>query len=214
MSVNEEVQKDDSVTQLADGSVVAKDEDHIMAVGDIDELNAYIGLIERKFLDSALGMQGEKFFKYSKILRDIENSLFIIGGLFSYKSIRFFCDKLPKLSQKAINELQNNMKEMNEELPPIDGFLVPAGREISCVINVARTVCRRAERSSVALRAFRNKLSYTAFTTEREAYLSSSQIKLAISYLNVLSQWLFVFSRFNNIGYEVKGGISPEQTGV
>ena len=155
---------DDGTTGMADGSRVKKSSTLINAIGEIDELNSWIGLL------SAL----PELSKTKVALVKIQNCLFDIGGSMTMKS-------QITLNQNHILELDELIVSLNEDLPALENFVLPGGHESSSQTQIARAVCRRAERSLV-------------LASENESINKS-----CIIYINRLSDFLFVLARKINI---------------
>ena len=146
-------------TGMADGSRIQKDSVLIHTLGDIDELNSVLGLLINKVEDTAI----------VNAIRQVQNDLFDLGAELSAS--------IDVLSIDHTDWLENEMDTMNESLPALKEFILPGGGETAALCHFARSVCRRAERSLVALnheRALRPEL---------------------LAYLNRLSDYLFVLAR-------------------
>ncbi|MCZ2442483.1 MAG: cob(I)yrinic acid a,c-diamide adenosyltransferase [Flavobacteriales bacterium] len=158
---------DKGSTALWGGMRVSKHHPRIEAYGTIDELNAWIGLIRDQ---TALEKQKEE-------LTAIQNHLFEIGSLLAAEpgNTKIW---LPELSLTAINELENSIDQMEQNLAPLHNFILPGGHPIVSQAHIARCVCRRAERLVVAI---------------AEHEMLPDEI---LMFLNRLSDYLFVFSRF------------------
>lgn len=159
-------------TGLGDGSRVAKDHPRVAAYGEVDELNAVLGL-----LVAALAEQAE----LQDILRRIQNDLFDVGA--------DLCRPQPasekpgeKLRVRAeqSTQLEETIDRFNDKLAPLTSFVLPGGRQTAAWCHLARTVCRRAERAVVTLAR--------AETINPEVVI----------YLNRLSDLLFVLARVLN----------------
>ena len=145
-------------TGLSGGERVAKDSALIQALGDVDELNSLLGLIACK-LDGEL----------VSVIKKLQNDLFNVGAELS-------CSK-KFIHQEDVNYLEQQLDSLNNELPPLKEFILPGGGEAACLCHLARSVCRRAERSLVAachdyvidneLMAYTNRLSDLLFVTAR-----------------------------------------------
>src|ERR1700675_2968092 len=127
---------DGGETGLGDGSRVRKDSARIAALGDIDELNSAIGVL------LAEPMTG----KLQEVLQRIQHDLFDLGGDVSIPGRATF-------SGEQVQQLEALVEEYNSVLPPLKEFILPGGTRAAGLAHVARTVCRRAERSLVALAA-------------------------------------------------------------
>jgi cob(I)alamin adenosyltransferase len=147
-------------TGLGDGARVAKDSARIAALGDVDELNSAIGMV----------MAEEVPADVRAMLEAVQHDLFDLGGEVSIPG-----HALLKESQVAALEAQ--LERWNADLPPLKEFILPGGSRAAAAAHLARTVCRRAERTLVAL-------------GRREPVG-----ELARRYLNRLSDLLFVAGR-------------------
>lgn len=158
---------DAGTTGLGDGSRVAKDDLRIQALGDVDELNAVIGVLRAHIAQSEM----QDLARWEKSLSLIQHWLFDLGGevcIPSYKLLQPLC----------IDYLETEIDQMNEQLPMLKEFILPAG-SLSCgYAHQARAVCRRAERSLMSVQ-------------QRDQNIESTALQL----LNRLSDWLFVASR-------------------
>ena len=123
---------DEGSTGMGDGSRVSKSSSLIVAIGELDELNSWIGL-----LTSLKKLEGKKDF-----LLSIQNRLFDIGGILTTKS------KTP-LNEHHLETLEEETNNLNKQLPHLENFVLPGGDKDSSIIHITRTVCRRAERSLI-----------------------------------------------------------------
>ena len=123
---------DDGTTGMADGSRLSKSSALISAIGEIDELNSWIGLLASS---SSLSKEIE-------LLRKIQNDLFDIGGCLAMRS-------QIGLDEKKIEWLEEKVNEHNKELPSLDNFILPGGHKDSSKAQIIRAVCRRSERALV-----------------------------------------------------------------
>jgi cob(I)alamin adenosyltransferase len=159
-------------TGLFGGGRVGKDHPRVMAYGDIDELNATIGLV--RTADPAELFDGE--------LQAIQRDLFALGGQLASPRPEKVRAALAKadLPESRIGDLERGIDAAEAELPPLEAFVLPAGGAKAAALHFARTVCRRAERQVVAL--------------SREAEVPA----VFLIYLNRLSDYLFVLARLAN----------------
>ncbi len=163
---------DEGSTGLFGGGRVAKDNIRVEAYGDVDELNAVIGMARSV----------EMMPRIDEVLVPIQRDLFAIGALLATPDR----DKMAQHLQKAriddgrIEELERAIDEGEAELEPLTAFIVPGGTPKSAALHVARTVCRRAERHVVRL--------------QHDVELPP----LAVIYLNRLSDLLFTLARVAN----------------
>ena len=163
---------DDGTTGLADGSRVSKSDLIFVVIGDVDELNAHIGMI----LAQINGLTAEKVEAFTTIsisLSTVQHLLFNVGG-------ELAMPEYIGISEAHISWLESEIDAFNEELRALKDFILPAGSTLVSQIHIARTVCRRAERQAVNLQL-----------NNKEA-ISANALKL----LNRLSDWLFVLSRY------------------
>lgn len=158
---------DGGITQLIGGTRVPKSSLRIEAYGTIDELNSHIGLIRDSF-DNV---------KSKEQLEEIQDRLFTIGSILAAdpESSKM---KLPDLKSEDVEYLEKAIDEMEKEIPEMKSFVLPGGHVVSSYAHIARCVCRRGERVIVDLDA--------------ESPVSDS-LK---SYVNRLSDYLFVLARF------------------
>lgn len=157
-------------TSIIGGDRIPKYSLRLEAYGTVDELSAFIGNLVAD--DSVIDQQRVDLLK-------VQNMLFNIGGyLATPPAIRK--NEVPGLSQDDITLMEEWIDVMEEQLPKLNNFIIPGGCEASAKANMARTVCRRAERRVIKL------------AVEEEINI------LVISYLNRLSDYLFVIGRFLN----------------
>jgi cob(I)alamin adenosyltransferase len=129
---------DDGSTGLSDGSRVSKASVRVAAYGDVDELNAVIGVMR------AEALPGEA----PEVLEKVQSLLFEVGAFLADPTGRF------PLSEDAVRPvwLERWIDTMEGELPALRNFVLPAGSRAAALAHQARTVCRRAERRVVGLR--------------------------------------------------------------
>ena len=113
------------------------------------------------------------------ILKRIQNELFNIGNMLAAPS-DYQNEKMPKIEKSHIAKLENDIDYYNQSLPTLNSFILPGGSEVNIWFHIARTLCRRCERTVVQLNHNQNI------------------DVLIIAYLNRLSDALFVFSRWSN----------------
>ena len=155
-------------TALGDGERVLKDSLRVSAYGNVDELNASIGIITL-YANTEL----------KRKLKNIQNDLFDIGADLCVPISEKNKDRL-RLSTNQIETLELEIDEMNSILEPLNSFVLPGGCRSATFLHMARTICRRAERSVVSLKS-------------KEMINENTLV-----YLNRLSDWLFVASRVEN----------------
>ena len=125
---------DDGTTSLADGSRHLKSSPRFVAMGDVDELNAHVGLLRSVVNDAAI----------DGFLIQLQHHLFEVGSELAVPGMTF-------LAANAIGLLDDWSAQHNAELPALKEFILPAGTTAASQAHVCRTVARRAERSVVAL---------------------------------------------------------------
>lgn len=121
-------------TGLADGSRIAKDAPRIQLLGDIDELNCQIGLLQTEVLPAEL----------NACLLEIQHLLFDLGGDLSLPGRR-------SLNKTHSDWLETWLDWFNEPLPPLKEFILPGGSKAAACCHLARATCRRTERRAVEL---------------------------------------------------------------
>lgn len=160
---------DDGTTALFDGSRVLKDNLRVDTYGDVDELNAFIGLVSASVPDADL----------KKVLFTIQNDLFALGAKLANPKDKKQNHK-SSFDEKNFLFLEQIIDCYEKELTPLANFILPGGSLPGAYCHLARTICRRAERKVVTLHK-QEKLN---------AHL--------IIYLNRLSDLLFVLARVIN----------------
>jgi cob(I)alamin adenosyltransferase len=163
---------DGGETSLFGGGRVPKHDPRVAAYGDVDELNSAIGLAlatEPRDLERAL-------------LEQVQRDLFAIGGQLATRDPAKVVSALTKaqIDDRRIEAMEAAIDRGDAVLPPLAAFVLPGGTPKAAVLHLARTVCRRAERSVVALR-------------EREPVPP-----VVLVYLNRLSDLLFTLARLAN----------------
>jgi cob(I)alamin adenosyltransferase len=166
---------DDGTTALGTGARVRKDTVRVAAYGTVDETNAAIGMVRVHLSDNHLGLDGN-------LLR-IQNDLFDLGADLCVPDRGTALPYEPlRITAAQVKWLEDEIDEMNAELKPLRSFVLPGGSPAAAALHVARTVCRRAERLMVELSADPNE----------------PVSDVALQYINRLSDFLFVASRFIN----------------
>ncbi|MGR2826880.1 cob(I)yrinic acid a,c-diamide adenosyltransferase [Acinetobacter sp. 1124_18A] len=158
---------DAGTTGLGDGSRVAKDDLRIAALGDVDELNAIIGVLRAQITASQVTNKAD----WDKSLSLVQHWLFDLGGEVCIPNYNL-------LEPVCIEFLEKEIDRMNEDLPMLKEFILPSGSLTCSYAHQARAVCRRAERSLLSVQM-------------RDQNIQTTALQL----LNRLSDWLFVASR-------------------
>lgn len=154
---------DEGSTGLGDGSRVSKNADRIHALGDVDELNTVIGLLRCETLPQAV----------DAFLGEVQHDLFDLGSELAVPGYQ-------ALQPAQLQMLERYAADWNQTLPPLKEFILPGGCRAAAMAHQGRAVCRRAERSVVALGLF------------------EAMPPLPRQYLNRLSDVLFILSRYLN----------------
>jgi cob(I)alamin adenosyltransferase len=154
---------DTGTTGLGDGTRVAKDSARIEAIGAVDELNSTLGLLLAEALPDAV----------DECLTEVQHDLFDLGGELSipgYSAVR----------DAQVDRVEQAIGHFNANLAPLKEFILPGGTRAASLAHIARTVCRRAERTLVHLSA-------------------SAEVSEPVrKYVNRLSDLLFVLARVLN----------------
>ncbi|HET7549983.1 MAG TPA: cob(I)yrinic acid a,c-diamide adenosyltransferase [Gemmatimonadaceae bacterium] len=163
---------DKGETGLFGGGRVSKSHPRVEAYGDIDELNAVIGLARSI----------EMMPRIDEVLAPVQRDLFSLGALLAtpnHDKVRQQLEKA-RIDEGRISELERAIDDGEAELEPLTAFILPGGTPKSAALHVARTVCRRAERKVISL---------------------GSEVEVppvVVKYLNRLSDLLFVLARVAN----------------
>ena len=167
---------DDGTTGLVDGSRVAKHAPCMEAIGAVDEANSAIGL-------AVVALAGG----HAAALTRIQNDLFDLGADLATPVAGGGTDFTPgamtlRMVPSQTDWLEAAIDTLNTTLPPLTSFILPAGSEAAARVHIARATARRAERAMVALAA------------------DSPVNPAALTYVNRLSDYLFVLARALNVG--------------
>ncbi len=161
---------DDGTTGLVDGSRVSKDSARMAAIGDVDELNCTLGVV-------AFHVTGEARAR----VRMIQNDLFDLGADLATPGDDFTPGEMTlRVTARQVDRLEAELDAMNVLLLPLTSFILPGGSPAGAALHIARSTCRRAERTAVA--------------AARAVALNPAALK----YLNRLSDYLFVMGRAEN----------------
>ncbi|EAS19951.1 cob(I)yrinic acid a,c-diamide adenosyltransferase [Nonlabens mediterrranea] len=164
---------DEGTTALFGGTRVPKHNLRIDSYGTVDELNSWIGLIRDQPVNDHT----------KSVLIQIQDDLFTAGAILATDPEKLVLKNgkerlnIPKIDDDKIEVLENEMDNMDQELPPMTHFILPGGNQSVSFCHITRTVCRRAERLATELHA-------------------QSPIDVQVlKYLNRLSDYLFVLAR-------------------
>jgi cob(I)alamin adenosyltransferase len=160
---------DSGQTGLFGGGRVAKDDPRVAAYGEVDELNAAIGVAR------AAGLAG-----LDPWCQDLQDQLFTVGAVLATPRGTRAAAHIPQVREEWISTMESRIDSLEGELPPQTHFILPGGTPASAALHLARTVCRRVERSVVPL--------------FREGQVD----ELTLRFLNRLSDFLFVLARAAN----------------
>ena len=162
---------DKGETSLVGGQRVGKDSARVDCYGAVDELNAALGLVRTALKGSAASGT------LSPIVARVQNELFNLGAELATPDPARLA-RSPRVEARHITALEEEIDQLNEDLPDLTSFVLPGGGWTSSYLHLARTICRRAERLVVSLAA------------------SEDVGDQAVPYLNRLSDALFVFGRW------------------
>jgi len=154
---------DAGTTGLGDGSRTTKDSLRIAAIGDVDELNSSLGLLLCEDMPDEV----------RSVLHDIQHDLFDLGG-------ELCLPGMAVMKQTQVARLEGIVDNFNRDLPMLKEFILPGGTRSAALAHLCRTICRRAERSMVAL------------------HHAEALSEPARRYINRLSDLLFVLGRSLN----------------
>jgi cob(I)alamin adenosyltransferase len=158
---------DQGSSGLIGGTRVSKDDIRLEAYGSVDELNSILGLLICELADRT-----DKAFLFT-----IQHRLFRIG---STLATDYTVKKAPfeeSITDEMLKQMENEIDSIQDELPPLNHFILPGGNKAASICHIARTVCRRAERNTVKMAG---------------VYNTDTSI---IRYLNRLSDYLFALAR-------------------
>ncbi|MFI3332640.1 MAG: cob(I)yrinic acid a,c-diamide adenosyltransferase [Rikenellaceae bacterium] len=160
---------DKGTTSLIGGQRISKCSERVEAYGTVDELTAFIGLLGDKLkTEESTAAYTEELYRINSMLMNVE------AHLAAGENIDF---KLPEITDEAIKLLEDGIDRMQAQVPAIASFTLPGGHEIISLCHVCRTICRRAERRSIAV-----------------AELFELDTKV-LCYLNRLSDYLYLLGR-------------------
>ncbi len=158
---------------------VSKNSSVAEALGNLDELNSFLGVVKVHGQASSLKLLA---YSFSQILQNIQENIFIVSAHIAG------ADK--NMTEDKIKEIENIIAECEKELPPIKTFTIAGGTELSALLDFARTLARRAERRVVAV----------------QDELSSISPEI-LKYLNRLSSILFALARLTNLRSGIKESV-------
>jgi len=124
-------------TQIGGGAVVSKASLRVEAIGTVDELNAFVGVVRSFLRDEALNRR----------LEALQHELFTVGADLAVP----LPAEAPRITDAHVKRLEEEIDQWNAHLPPLKEFILPAGSPALVFLHVCRTVCRRLERVVVRL---------------------------------------------------------------
>jgi cob(I)alamin adenosyltransferase len=158
-------------THLFGGARVGKDDPRVAAYGDVDELNALLGVVKTQAAEPAL----------LRLVGELQKDLFALGAQLADPAARVGAKrKKAAIGARHVAHLERAIDARERKLPTLRAFILPGGSTTGAFLHLARTVCRRAERAVVAL-SRRSAVDPTVLV-----------------YLNRLSDLLFVLARSEN----------------
>lgn len=161
---------DKGETSLFGAGKVPKDHLRVEAYGNVDELNAVVGIIRTMAVPQPL----------SSWLQKVAEWLFVLGSDLATPQATQVRFPVPRITERYVQQLEEWIDTLEEQLPPLRAFILPGGTPEAAYLHLARTVCRRAERSIVRL-------------THQEDIGSA-----VLPFVNRLSDFFFVAARWMN----------------
>jgi cob(I)alamin adenosyltransferase len=169
---------DTGTTALFGGTRVNKSHQRLESYGTIDELTAHLGLVSALGSDQSLTAE-------LAMLPNIQAMLMIIAShLATPYTLDTIPSTIPSLPSTAVSNLEQAIDHMETTLPPLKNFILPGGSIVGAQLHITRTVARRAERAVIRLSA------------------DSAVLPEILTYLNRLSDYLFVLARYINMKLE------------
>jgi len=161
---------DKGTTSLGSGDRLFKHHLRIHAIGEVDELNAFMGLVVHFTTEQSI----------KDLLQKIQNDLFDVGA-----DLCMSDKKKIAITTDYVERLEKEIDHYNQYLQPLTSFVLPGGSATSPYLHATRTICRRAERAITEISQEDNINPYL------------------LSYINRLSDLLFVLARFSNKGQDI-----------
>ena len=156
-------------TGLFGGGRVGKDDARVEAYGQVDELNAVLGVARAEGLG-----------KLDPLAQSLQDQLFTVGSILATPKDSKAAAHIPRVQASWVTAMEAAIDSYDLELPPLTAFILPGGSKAAAALHLARTVCRRAERRVVPL--------------HREGLVDAD----VVIYLNRLSDLLFAMARYAN----------------
>ncbi len=160
---------------------ISKSANIIEALGEIDELNAYLGIIKvSNGIDRVKLKISNKDILFNSLIEEIQQTLFVIQAEIAGSKMT--------VNKKTLDRIENIINKIADILPPIKSFTISGGSTLSAELDYARTLTRRAERRIILVKEEKNNV--ISLTTT--------------SYLNRLSSAFFAMSRYTNFVFSIK----------
>lgn len=161
---------DTGETSLFGGGRVRKDDARVDSYGEVDELNAVLGVARAQLNEPEL----------DPLLQQLQDQLFTVGSMLATPKGTKAWDAIPKIKPEWITAMERHIDRFDLEIGPLTSFILPAGAPLAAALHLARTVCRRAERKVVTLQ-------------------QAGEVDVeVVTYLNRLSDLLFTMARLAN----------------
>ena len=167
---------DKGTTSLFSGERIEKSHDRVEAYGNVDELNANLGVLAASL--------PQELYALSLDIQKIQTTLFQIGSWMATSAGTDSISALEKISDDQITFLENAIDTMQGQLPELKGFILQGGSRLGAQAHVARTVCRRAERRILKLAA------------GESLGIAEDQFQQICAFMNRLSDYLFACARY------------------
>jgi cob(I)alamin adenosyltransferase len=161
---------DGGETGLFGGGRVSKDDPRVEAYGEVDELNAALGLARAQKLEASL----------DELLQEVQSQLFTVGAVLATPPDSRAASVIPVLHPSWAAAMEQQIAAFDREILPLNAFILPGGTAAASALHLARTICRRAERRVVPLAR------------------AGAVIPEVVVYLNRLSDLLFTLARVAN----------------
>ena len=161
-------------TSIRPNDRISKNNPVIHFLGDLDELNSFLGNLKAEMFNQC--KNNPEFKKIIDVIKKIQNHIFDTGGSISSLNTNY-------INKQGLQDIEEWIKKLNKKLPPLEEFVLPGNSILGAKAHLARTCCRRTERSVVNL-------------IESEDLYQELCLELILPYLNRLSDFLFVVGRF------------------
>ena len=165
---------DFGTTSIRPNNRISKNSPIVHFLGDLDELNSYLGNLKAEMFNQCKNNPELK--SIINVIKKIQNHIFDIGGSLSSLNTDY-------INKKGLQDIEEWIKKLNEKLPPLEEFVLPGNSMLGAKAHLARTCCRRTERSVVNL-------------IESDEFYQKLCLEPILPYLNRLSDFLFVVGRF------------------